>query len=377
MFTCKQCNKVFSRKFNLKRHINTHSKRVSIYMCRVCYKEFFNEARATIHEKKCMKQKKIYKFCEQCQKNILTKNWNNHFLSNEHKSKSLEIWDNKFHMIKSAFKDRVITLVYKNNDESIIYAKEFFEKAKLDICNLIKTMLHKHGSIKFNFELFASYVKFSSKGYDDDDDEMIMDIKSFNSKMCSIYVDTLIEENYNEIANNIIGKMSEFQERDSGWSLIKINHLEININQLRPLKGSKYIDLPSNLKNKKVIVNVKNDDVYCFKWAIISALNPLEEHADRTLSYKIQNIESEKIVLSNGIHLDFTNMNFPMSVKNIIHFEKQNNTISINVFGYDMEHKLVIGPHYNTLCEKPNHINLLLLQTDSDYHYMWIKNISR
>jgi len=38
--------------------------------------------------------------------------------------------------------------------------------------------------------------------------------------------------------------MSEFQERDGGWSLIKIVHLKVNINKYQLIKGSNYIDFP-------------------------------------------------------------------------------------------------------------------------------------
>jgi len=44
--------------------------------------------------------------------------------------------------------------------------------------------------------------------------------------------------------------MSEFQERDSGWSLIEKVYLEVNINKYQ--LGSNYIDLPREIVNKSL-----------------------------------------------------------------------------------------------------------------------------
>ena len=43
------------------------------------------------------------------------------------------------------------------------------------------------------------------------------------------------------------------------------------------LGGSSYIPLPKFLAAKKAIVNLKNEDDECFKWAITRALNPVEK----------------------------------------------------------------------------------------------------
>jgi len=46
--------------------------------------------------------------------------------------------------------------------------------------------------------------------------------------------------------------------------------MEINISKYKPLKGSSYIDLPKEIKDKKAIRNSKNDDNECFKWAVLA-----------------------------------------------------------------------------------------------------------
>ena len=49
------------------------------------------------------------------------------------------------------------------------------------------------------------------------------------------------------------------------------------------LRGGSYIPLPAALRNKKAVVNVKNEDDHCLRWALRSALLPVDyrEHAYR------------------------------------------------------------------------------------------------
>ena len=50
---------------------------------------------------------------------------------------------------------------------------------------------------------------------------------------------------------------------------------EITNCKLCPLRGSSYLELSKSIRQKKAIINMKNDDVYCFKWANTRALNPV------------------------------------------------------------------------------------------------------
>ena len=48
-----------------------------------------------------------------------------------------------------------------------------------------------------------------------------------------------------------------------------------------PPGGSSYNLLPKFLAAKKAIINLKNEDDECFKWAITRILNPVEKHSER------------------------------------------------------------------------------------------------
>lgn len=56
---------------------------------------------------------------------------------------------------------------------------------------------------------------------------------------------------YAETSSEIVKNCEEFQERDSGWALEKIEFIEININKYTPLKASSYLPLPMWIQHKK------------------------------------------------------------------------------------------------------------------------------
>ena len=151
------------------------------------------------------------------------------------------------------------------------------------------------------------------------------------------------------------------------------------------MRGSTYIDLPPFIKKKEACINVKNNDDECFKWAVLSALHPVSNHADRTSYY-----------YSYKDELNFDGIEFPMDPKQINKFEKQND-VSINVYYLKKKGKIFnILPRHLTSCKKEKHVNLLLVEShyvDKDEeeeeeqeesndivfknHYVWIKNLSR
>ena len=78
-------------------------------------------------------------------------------------------------------------------------------------------------------------------------------------------------------------RIENFIQDDSGWKLGSLKTLWLDIAQYKPLKGSSYIPLPDVLKHKKAIINVKNDDDNCLRYALRSALFPANKNSDNFL----------------------------------------------------------------------------------------------
>lgn len=97
---------------------------------------------------------------------------------------------------------------------------------------------------------------------------------------------------------------------------------------------------------------MKNNDEQCFKYAILSALFPIDVHPERVTNYT-RHLKK----------LNFTGINFPVEVKQIQKFEALNPDISINVYMFDEKEKKV-GILRLTKIVKTHHIHLMLLKKD-------------
>jgi hypothetical protein len=272
------------------------------------------------------------------------------------KRKSLKlIWKD----VESAFVTRIRSGIILNL--KIKDPKSFFDYAYRSFACKIKKSVKEFGLIKVNAVLSANFVKPQSSE---------LDIKNFPTKNDVIDINTNLKEWYTEkISSKLLKKLEEFQERDSGWALLEIISLKLNINKYNPLSGgiSTYVKLPDFIRKKQGVINVENKDEYCFLWAIVSALHPVDRHAQRVSKYP----HFSRVLKYDGLK-------FPMSVKDIPKFEKMNN-LAINV--YTVVKKQVLPICLSNL-QSPTAkcINLLMIRSYENvelYHYTWMKNMSR
>ena len=149
----------------------------------------------------------------------------------------------------------------------------------------------------------------------------------------------------------------------SGWVVDRVEVLWLDIARYQPLRGGSYIPLPAAVRLKKAVVNVKNKDNHCLRWALRSALFPVAhgQHAYRPSKYPQQD------------GLDFTGIDAPTPISQIPRVERQND-LAINVFGWD---KGVIVHHISKQPEDMPRINLLLIEKAGKFHYTWIKDLNR
>lgn len=63
-------------------------------------------------------------------------------------------------------------------------------------------------------------------------------------------------------------KSTIFRTTGSGWTLNKVITFCIDIVRFCPFEGSCYFDLSPRLKAKQAIMNIKNRDNECFRWAL-------------------------------------------------------------------------------------------------------------
>ena len=170
-----------------------------------------------------------------------------------------------------------------------------------------------------------------------------------------------------EIASEMIEHMQQHIEnpalRDSKFVFNGIIWMDINFHRLNLTRGSSYIPLPDSLAKKDTIINPKNSNMECFKWAVIAAMKwrDIDNHPERIS--KLRRYEDD---------FDWDGMKFPASTRDIKRFESRNE-ITINILKFE-DKKVYIcrkGKEYDGVA------NLMLITDHNEKHYVAIKSLSK
>ena len=146
-------------------------------------------------------------------------------------------------------------------------------------------------------------------------------------------------------------------------------HLYINFHKLALTRARSYIKLPEWIQNKKAVINPQNKDEECFKWAVIGALH----HEDIK-----HNPERISLLRPYENQYNWKGLEFPVSIKKIDKFEKNNRGIAVNLlFSKKKSQNIytVRRSEHNVRCKKQ--VNLLMIEDGEKRHYTAIKSISR
>ena len=185
----------------------------------------------------------------------------------------------------------------------------------------------------------------------------------FNGKAKTITKVDDIEPELKMSRQEILNTIDKWVSEGSGWVIGRIDSHYINVTLYKPLNGSSYIELPTELRNpKKGLINIKNKDAECFRWCHIGHLNPQEKDPQR--------IKKEDKKMIN--EMNYEGIEFPVSQKHYNKVEKQN-SIRINVFGYEDGQPFPINISKETFEDQ---MNLLLITKDEKKHYVLIKDFN-
>ena len=231
------------------------------------------------------------------------------------------------------------------------------QKSRRTVEYLFNNLLVQTKGFKFVETLQVKFIKYSN-------DKKILKNGYFNSTTDLIINETDIKLAIQASQQQILNKIAQWISEGSGWTILSIENHYINIVNYNPLKGSSYIELPQELRNSaKGLINMKNKDNECFRWCHIRHLNPQDKDPQRIKKTDKQYIKK----------LDYSSIEFPVTVKQINKIEKQNN-ISINLFGYEEKQKF---PIYISKEKYQDHMELLLITEGENKHYVLIKDFNK
>ena len=170
-----------------------------------------------------------------------------------------------------------------------------------------------------------------------------------------------------DVHNSLIQKIDDEQLGGSGF---QFQEIEVILRKYKviDIQASSYIELPAKYKNDQFIMNIKNDDQFCFQWCILAYLYPVEDNKNITSRYSKQ---------FNNLNLQ--GLDSPMKVKDIPKFEKLNTqstqsasgafgNLNVNVF--ELTGNLLTPIQINTNYDQ-RQVDILLYQN----HYCLITKL--
>ena len=84
-----------------------------------------------------------------------------------------------------------------------------------------------------------------------------------------------IKEALDKAKPHLLELLEKWTQRGSGWVVDRVQTLWLDIARYQPLRGGSYIPLPAAVKNKRTVVNVKDKDDHCLRWALRLGLFPV------------------------------------------------------------------------------------------------------
>ena len=139
--------------------------------------------------------------------------------------------------------------------------------------------------------------------------------------------------------------------KGSDFTFDGISYLYYDLNKISISKAGSYVDSPEWLKNKKSIINPKNNNNKCFQYAITLALN--YDKIDRNP----QRISKIKPFIEN---YNWKDIDFPSTRKDWNKFELNNNDVALNIL-YAPHNTKKIEIAYKSRDTRDNQIILLMI----------------
>jgi hypothetical protein len=236
-------------------------------------------------------------------------------------------------------------------DNAKLKLDEFVNSARGLVVDTLESELRRLNFIKFGLLLDALFTNMQNE----------TSPRGFLTKNRTIMFASDIETIVSECFEELLTKLQEHEGRGSGWSLLEISGLDIRVHKHGyGIRGSSYIPLPKKISNTKSCINVQNQDSECFKYAMLAKY--VKDHVERP-SQRYKEVQHK---------YNFLGMSYPVGIKDVSKFEKQNPAASVNVFGLDSTNN--VFPLRVTSIERRDHTDLLLITKGDISHYIYIKD---
>ena len=169
-------------------------------------------------------------------------------------------------LVKSGYNNSYIQ--YESKGDRILTRKEYLALIEQYLRELITDYKNKG---EWKVQLIATINFISLKP--GSDETHIMPTRSDNKEiMNGSDTDEVIEESFESFLQRYEQNLEE-KMKGSEFEFDSVNFLYCDFNKISLNRGGSYIESPKWLKNKKSLINPKNNDYKCFQYALTLALN--------------------------------------------------------------------------------------------------------
>ena len=389
-FYCEKCSKTFeSHSDFLKHHRIIHELKVNsgsldkLLTCFFCKIKFVNINCLQNHMFRCRKFKNQNYVCENCGENFKTRRTIIRHIIQENKQIGFGLIDRHiqipksypFKKTKSAFKG-VLQMFELYPGNVFLEIEKLIFHYKKAILDLMYRVIKSLKTFKVQFCIQCSFVRG------------IADLKIYTvAYFCTKQI--IINENFNEnkflssITMEFDDAIQNFENTGSGWKLIEIDRLDVQIIMYIPMKAGYACqdalnEFDPNIFKKKALINIKTEndiDDKCFLYCVLCFIaNKLNELNPQNPKIHINRISALKKYIQ---YLKLERIKYPVGLREIKFFEKDNSHLSIKINIYAIARidsfTQSIIPYYISKLDAMYTINLLKFKN----HFYFIKNFDR
>ena len=223
--------------------------------------------------------------------------------------------------------------------------------------SVIYARLINQYKFKYHTLFSGSFYKINEGDQRKNEIELYMNL-NINHNLTESDIDNI------DVRSQLEHQIRNQEMKESSWIFDKINSMKISFYKTVELNGTSYVKIPLR---SNAVLNVQNNDKYCFLWSILASLHPCENtHPSRVNNY-----------LQYFIELNFQNFEFTNGFKcSDVHRFNELNNLSVNIYeltfyqdGDKWKHNLI--PLEISKNKSDNVIDFLIYKN----HYALIKKL--
>ena len=183
----------------------------------------------------------------------------------------------------------ILSITPKFSEFGIDY--RYFNKIVKEL-SVIHAQLINQYKFRYHTLFSASFYKINEEDQRNNEIELYINLK-VNHNLTESDIDNI------DVRSQLEHQIQNQEMKESGWIFDKNNSMKISFDKSTELNGTFYVKIAVR---SNAILNIQNNDKYCFIWSILASLHPCENtHPSRVNNY------SQYFNELNFQSFDFTN----------------------------------------------------------------------